>query len=51
MMIGGVVLNHVVSFVDARIAAKLHNRKISVKTSMNISQSWEELSLCLSLDL
>jgi len=51
MMIGGVVLNHVISFVDARIAAKLHNRKISAKTSMNISQDEEEISICLSIHL
>jgi len=48
MMIGGVVLNHVVSFVDARIAAKLHNKKLSLKTSMRLTPSREDVSLCLS---
>jgi hypothetical protein len=48
MMIGGVVLNHIVSFVDARIAAKLHNKRLSLKTSMNLTPNREDVSLCLS---
>ncbi|RKY05159.1 hypothetical protein DRP77_01770 [Candidatus Poribacteria bacterium] len=34
--LGGLVLNHIVSFIDARIAAKLHNKKLSTRAALRI---------------
>lgn len=48
--LGGLVLNHVISFIDARIAAKLHNRKLSTRAALRIDGVEASISAAVCLN-
>lgn len=48
--LGGLVLNHIISFIDARIAAKLYNRRLSARAAFKIRGEEVRTSAVLCLN-